>query len=456
LKAVDSFSNRPTLQYTWFRYLPESIPDPFFREIEAQIIWQLKNVALFRSSRGTFHGSSEVVSVPDDFRDSDEHPLFHTNYLSEDYNISEDGHWFDLLGVKKMSLDDLLTGLRNMDKKDILRDQTDSWHEKVCQHLELVPNRVGQLRIIPLKSGSWATGEQAKRCVFDTDICDIPPGLGLESVISVKFRYPLLYKLGVRPADATLIAERILGLRSRSNVETRVKQTRFLFKHRHLISSSIHYKGLKVIDERCQNGYGHDMYVHVSESDGRFNLYDILPDSARFLHFEYYGVHGGLESEWIDWLCDIVRLNDAPRIIGGILSPEFEEMVLKLDSRDLLLVLKQYWRRIVLHLSKDGIRQLSQTEVECESGEVLPLKDTFLRKKTLARYNDALAFLPIDDPNEESWDFLGTLGVSTELDPPFLIKLLDIWQEKDEKDVPVENIYKQLDARFEQDEAFVL
>jgi hypothetical protein len=197
------------------------------------------------------------------------------------------------------------------------------------------------------------------------------------------------------------------------------------------------------------------MHVDPSETSEGFSLRDILPRSARFLHREYFGVHGGKESQWIDWLCNIVGLNDAPRIVEGFLSPEFKEMAVEVSSRELLLVLKQYWSRIAGRLRNVGIWQLSQTEVECENGVVLPLKDTSLKRKTLARY-PLLDSLPIDNPNDSSWDFLRTFGVSIEVNLHFLIKLLRVWQEEDRKDVPVENVYKQLEARCEEDDCSML
>jgi hypothetical protein len=361
------------------------------------------------------------------------------------------------LGARNMSFSDFLAGLKKMDRKDKIRDQLDSWHQTVSMHLDRFCVRgIKHLRIIPLKSGSWVNGQYAERYVFDSGLSSFPPGLDLESVVDVDdSRYSILYKLGVRPANATLIAQKILGLRGNHPVQMKVQQTRFLFKHRHLISSSVNYEELKVIDTHGREGYGHEVYVDVSESGRKFGLHDILPNSARFLHREYYGNHGGVESEWIYWLCKSVGLNAAPRVVRGLLSPEFKQMVQELDTQEMLLVLKQYWTHIGWRLSETGKRELSETEVECQDGDVLPLKDTFLKTKILAGY-PLHAVLPVDNPNDESWGFLHTLGVSAELDPPFLVKLLSTWQEEDEMDVPVERVYKQLEARFEQDEVFIL
>jgi hypothetical protein len=81
-----------------------------------------------------------------------------------------------------------------------------------------------------------------------------------------------------------------------------------------------------------------------------------------------------------------------------------------------------------------------------------------LRRGALARLDVALELpaIPVDDPEDSAWDFLDMLGVATRISASFFVNKLVHMQAKGEKDHDtVEDIYKQLDARFDEDETLI-
>ena len=82
----------------------------------------------------------------------------------------------------------------------------------------------------------------------------------------------------------------------------------------------------------------------------------------------------------------------------------------------------------------------------------------YLRRGALARAGEVLElpYIPVDDPEDHGWDFLEQLGVATRMNASFFVNKLVHMQARGEKDNRmVEDIYKQLDARFEEDEMLI-
>ena len=140
MKAINTFKERPNLQFTWLRYIPEDISDSFMKPAEEAFIEELKAQRIILCSSGSYHLPTTVLMEP--YCGENDAPLipeqFFTNrfYISPKYDLNVDKARLRRLGVAEMSWDDLISGLGNLQyDASFLRDQDESWHERVCSHL---------------------------------------------------------------------------------------------------------------------------------------------------------------------------------------------------------------------------------------------------------------------------------------------------------------------------------
>jgi hypothetical protein len=208
--------------------------------------------------------------------------------------------------------------------------------------------------------------------------------------------------------------------------------------------------------------------------DGALSLRDALSPVARFLHPGYLsaypevtddeetnedganGVDYGFRDtrrEWVDWLRDRVGVNVVPRVLDGSVSADFLEGASALEGHELLISLRAWWPRLGPRLSRVGARSLGGISIAGRRLDTL-----YLRRGALARVGEVLElpYIPVDDPEDHGWDFLELLGVATRMNASFFVNKLVHMQARGEKDNGlVEYIYKQLDARFEEDEMLI-
>jgi hypothetical protein len=139
--------------------------------------------------------------------------------------------------------------------------------------------------------------------------------------------------------------------------------------------------------------------------------------------------------------------------LGGHITPEFFEHASALEGRGLLVSLCAWWPRLLPQLTDEGVRALGAISIGGRRLDTL-----YLRRGALARLDVALELpaRPVDDPEDCAWDFLEMLGVATRISVSFFVNKLVHMQAKGEKDYDtVEDIYRQLDARFDEDETLI-
>lgn len=231
---------------------------------------------------------------------------------------------------------------------------------------------------------------------------------------------------------------------------------------------------LRLADERGEPSQGDELYLDLPGPDGALPLSDALSPAGRFLHPDYLSAYPELtaddetdeddasdvdnrfedtRSEWLDWLRDSVGLNVVPRVVNGHLTPDFLDRAPTLNGRELLTSLRAWWPRLEQRLTEAGARALGAIPIAGRRLDTL-----YLRRRALAREDEAseLPCIPVDDPEDRGWDFLERLGVATRLNASFFVNKLVHMQAGGEKDYKtVEDIYKQLDARFAEDEALI-
>ena len=492
LLSMERFRNDPTIRNVWFRYLPESISDSFFCYVEYKLLADLEKKPILRSTDGTYYRASQLFFLPWTFYDNEGAPLIPEthlpraqHYLSPDYDIHPDGQdrrILHRLGVREMTDHDFLTGLAVMDKAGMFPAQSDAWHDAVASLLlRLLPPGIVRLdvlplRILPLHNGTWVPAAQASMFMFPPGV-SIPEDLGLQSIAprinKSSPRYQLFVRLGVMPANPVPIANKILTVTGPRSVAARVTHARFFFDHR-TVPKMPHAMRLRLVDEQGEGAQGDELYLDLPGVDGALSLRDALSPAARFLHPDYLsaypegtnveeagedGTNGAdyafedTRSEWLDWLRDRVGVHVIPRVLDGHLSPEFLDRAPALEGRELLVSLRVWWPRLELHLTGTGARSLGAISIVGRRLDTL-----YLRRGALARIGEALElpYIPVDDPEDHRWDFLELLGVVTRMNASFFVNKLVHMQARGEKDHKmVEDIYKQLDARFDEDEKLI-
>jgi hypothetical protein len=487
LLAIDRFDNDPVIRNVWFRYLPESISDSFFCHVEHKILEELARKKILRSLDGTFHCASQLFFRPFTFHDSGV-PLIPEAclpdshlYLSHDYDIHPEGQDRKVLrrlGVREMTSDDFLAGLAIMDKAGMFGAQSKSWHEAVATSLLLLPRpshgtirfEVLPLRILPLHNGSWVPAASASMLTFPPGV-NIPDDLGLQSIASgigpFSQRYQLFILLGVMPPNPVPIAKKILTASGPRSVAARVAHARFFFDHRRQPGMPLAMR-LRLVDEHGEAAQGDELYLDLPEADGALSLRDALSPAARFLHPDYLSAYPestadhetdedevieDTRSQWFHWLRDDVGLNVVPRALNGHISPEFLDRAPALEGRELLISLRAWWPRLQPQLTDVGVKALGAISIAGRRLDTL-----YLRRGALARAGVALELpsIPVDDPEDRAWDFLEQLGVATRINAMFFVNKLVHMQARGEKDYKtVDDVYKQLDARFDEDETLI-
>lgn len=491
LLAIDRFDDDPVIRNVWFRYLPESISDSFFCYVEHKLLEELRRKQILRSVDGTYHCASHLFFLPLTFHDDLGAPLIpeaylprEHRYLSPDYDIHPDGqdrHVLRRLGVREMTSDDFFACLAMMDRANMFGAQSNAWHDAVANCLLHLPRpshgtirpEVLPLRILPLYNGSWVPAALASTIAFPPGV-NIPGDLGLQSIAPgispSSSRYQLFIRLGVMPPNPVSIARRILTVSGPRSVAARVSHARFFFDNRREFGMPPAMR-LGLVDERGEAAQSDELYLDLPEADGVLSLRAALLPAARFLHPEYLSAYpestetdddegNGVDdmfedtrSGWLDWLRDHVGLNVVPRVIDGLITPEFLDRTPALEGRELLVSLRAWWPRLRPQLTDVGIRALGTISIAGRRLDTL-----YLRRGALARVGVALELpsIPVDDPENRAWDFLEQLGVATRMNASFFVNKLVHMQARGEKDYKTaEEIYKQLDARFDEDEALI-
>ena len=382
-----------------------------------------------------------------------------------------------------MTSDDFLAGLVNMDRASMFGTQINAWHDAIASCLLRLPHRslgtihpeVLRLRILPLSNGSWAPAALAPTLTFPPGV-NIPDDLGLQSIVLgislFSPWYKLFISLGVMPPNPILIAKKILTVLGPRSVSARLTHVRFFFDH-HREMGMLPAMCLRLINEQGKATQGNELYLDLPGVVGMLLLRDAFLPAACFLHPDYLSAysesvvdHGTDEdkangadsfedtrSEWLDWLCNCVSVNVVPRVLCGHIMFEFLKRALALEGCKLLVSLRAWWPHLLPHISNEGVRALSVIPIDGRHLDTL-----YLRHRALAQLDVVLELLaiPVDDPEDCAWDFLEMLGVAMWISASFFVNRLVHMQAKGEKDYnSIENIYKQLDAQFDEDEASI-
>ena len=449
---------------------------------------ELKRRPILYSSGGTPALPSRLIIPSNSFRDSagellipEAHLPRGFYYLSLDYDFTQDLSILRLLGLREMTDDDFLKGLQKMDRAGLFGSKSAAWHESVAACILGLRKPAGRrfhpevtgLSILPLCNGGWALASSASDYMFPpATTLGIPDGLGLQSIApnipDSSERHKLFILLGVAQPDPPTIAKRILSRADSPSIVDSIAYACFFFEHRRVYKMPSATQ-LRLIDEHGEGAQGNELYLDLPGEDDALALRDALsPLKARFLHPDYLSAYpeevaedvtvgtrvtGDRRSEWIQWLRYNVSVNTLPRVLDGHLTEDFLDRVPELEATEFLLSLRSWWPRLSAHLTQVGALELGEVVI---AG--FRLKEMYLRRGTFAPADLGLElpFVPVDDPEDRRWDFLEHLGVAIRLNARFFLDKLKHMQRRGETDIEaVEDIYRQLDARFDEDSELI-
>lgn len=421
-----------------------------------------------RSASGEYHLPSKFIISTPSYCDADDQPLIPEAhlpdgryYLSCPYNLDADEAQFLRLGVQVMSDEHFLNGLKDM--RSQIRLQSVSWHEAVCERLCMIPNHKGKIRveiqklaILPLSDMSWVDIWSTSNIFFHSKLADIPQDLSLRLLIAdipqSSWRYRLFERLGVREADSKFVANQILACHQGRSLTTSVRSlithALFMFVHRHA-KGFPPLTGFRVMDEQGAIADPQDIYADIPDPHQSLRMRGVLPPPARFLHPDYLQEDGGDNKEdWQLWLRNSLGLNIFPRIVGGQLSPEFMALVSTVDTRSLMIILKESWKHWSGRLQESALSWLSRIPVSCQDGSTRMMKTSYLPRESLTYFPD-IPFLPIDKPDDTDWNFLEVLGVTLQEDGTFYLMRLKCLRDEDSHDEEmIEYTYHQIQSHF--------
>ena len=468
--AVDYFQQDPILRDTWVRYIPLNAQLPFSAVFEG-IITRLQAKEILLSTDGCYQLPQNVVVMPKGFRTQCDEPVIPAqylpsiHYLADSYDFSANRQVLTKLGVKPMSDQNILDGLTKMDRADAFRSQDDKWHTLVCWFPNNMPQSMKNhnkqfldLRLLLLNDGSWRPLREASQYVFVTDL-EIVEDVEFECISSeikeFSTRWIFLQSLGVRSADPTLIATKILLSASKTaSLKSLVRFARFFYLHRNLNGVPRPSTKFEVMDEYGHVAKSNELYLETPESAVvyGFKLRDILPSEARFLHPDYVEPYAE-DRYWLAWLHDSLGLHTSPRIVSARPSSDFLSMAHSLETPRFLSVLRAFWPQISTSLSTAGFADLSNMELVCDDGVAYPLRTTALRRRNLSWLPPSLAsclrFVSVVDPDDASWGFLAKLGVTMEPDANAWIGILFRLQQTNSGDERIVfSVYQQLNTHF--------
>jgi hypothetical protein len=475
--VMNEFPNHPSLRYSWFSFLPNGISDPFFKAVETQILSNLQKQSIFETLNYGRQRPSHVFIVPARFLDAGNTALVSDSLLPEDIFYMSPSYPTDpasiahylRLGVGELSFSDFLCGLQRTE----LSSQSEEWHEKICGVLSdeisdrrsrVSVKRIKNLRLLPMADGSWSRVSDGE-VFFDAEKVAMPDGLGLRLLKRNigPARRRLFTSLGVKEVDPNEVEKKIRTLhRKIPHANPRPTRNHLIQQAKFLFDQRMKGDGIYVFTSAGNIVLSEVAYMDDGGNSDRVPITTVLKSPpAHFLHPSYTEQVSPLSQNqraWISWLRDRdgLKINRSPRLQNGCLSYEFTLLTKEVSTKTLLSILKENWQDIsgqvkFQSISPRYLDQLSDVDVTCLDGHIRKMKTTAVRNKALAS-SSRLSFLPIDNPDDESWTFLAKLGVTMSADAMHYCKQLVALQgEKSTAKEDILDTYCQLEARFHDD-----
>jgi hypothetical protein len=459
LQAILEFLLSPhdPLRYTWMRFLPRGITDPFWKPA-VKTIWELIQKSEVLESRAkSLHRPGTLERLEETFLDRGGEPLVGSpsEYLAPCYG-EEDFEILKELGVHLITWSSFLTRLCKMSDSE-LKSKDRHWHEDLAKALRGIKktpiwrtfsSRVISKAFIPLLNGNnWipAVGLDLHPVYFQEGVgrIKVPSDISLrfveESASKNPYRKKFFKLLGVRDYDQIEAASAILRKHRESVVPTvtedeAVAHALYLYDLDSSITNKMDLTALWLYDEQGRAARGRDLYVRDTSAYGPASLFDGHDTVARFLSSRYLTPRDSQPNKprFLQWLMRGTGLTGIPRLKrSGTLSPEFQ-FILRNYSDKVLYILKTFWGQYKKLMAETTILDaIKNHPIACFDGQSrasIPLKDCYVPDSRMKLVSSELCgslvgppFLSIEPFNTYEWEFLSTFGVGVAPDLSFYL-----------------------------------
>ncbi|KAF2269756.1 hypothetical protein CC78DRAFT_452837 [Lojkania enalia] len=478
--AIQEF-NRGPFRYSWLPYLPSrgTVAD-FFKRLEENVLKILSKSPILESFAGVLTPPRELIYVPERLCDESGTPLILTpetrsSYVSNKYP-SSDRYRLMQLGVTPLSVEDFIKDLGKfiLEYPEDFQGMPESWHSRLAEVLASsimsskdYQNAVSNLQIVPLRDGRWvAPREENLLFPSRSKPLIIPNGIDVVEIHPEAeadyYRRQLFMILGAKDFRAEQICEIIIKTQEKESFRPENLSRKGLISHVEFLFKS----GWKNGNERDlwfvseTNGYCHGSEAYIN-SDLPYSaklLFAEAREKFPFLHPDYYEafpekganpeakLDGENAETWEKWLVNHMNVAQIPRLATPslrppfLLSPDFNFLVKKYPSSEILLLLRYHWKyyskwivtretqklKEAWDLSQRQLKsKISSLEVKCRRGLVHPLHQTFLPVSSLQLESFvSVPLLDVPEPDHDDWDYLKHFGVVVELDANFLVECL--------------------------------
>ena len=423
MDAMIVFCKRPSLKYSWMRYLPEeSISDDFWRTLSVLVYERLKQTSILEPWSGKgFYKPSNLEKLSEKHVDDDGNPLLADLqgaevYLSPKYREAD----FQILrrlgtGMLKWSnfVDRLEADIRtpSISRWKILYSNNE-WRTRICnvlleaftQDITTVQQRLRQMTLVPLYDFRWVASispnkQFARKLYFPkTGAIHIPKDLRFDLVHSKAAANHawsgLLSALGVIscPQDSVIgsinsryIPTNLLNFK----LVNAVAHMRYLYWFLPKEYSSLDPQ-IRLVNQH-ESLLKKDQYFYFPDGEDEYSpskLFkqddQLLGHPVNYLHQDYLKkfdanvVHNG--RSWSRWLEEMVGVRRIPKLtgIGGDATSKEFRYIIERRSDMLLGIIKRGWSSYSPLICGAVKQELCDSNVLLENGQRAPLAGTFL------------------------------------------------------------------------------
>ena len=492
VRHMGNFNN--SLHYSWIRYIPTTRANTgFFEGLRQDILARLRNSKILDSQSGRKKKPASLIMIPTAWRDPSGRPFMvhrsnKNNLLAGQYDVENDCHCLNVLGVK--SMDDYLfhkemAKVLRGNPASFLRNKTKEWHASFARALVAMIILPGsELPLIPLRNGKWVSSRLGVSYFPNIkSVSTIPEGIDMNIVdpeaAADPDRRKLFVRMGVKDLEDHHISAAIRDTHLDSKFkpdglrpDVLVSHAEFLFRTRLKDDRKSFHIWMAADLGFCRKS--DTMYLPLDVPGAASN---VLPKGAHqkygFLHTTYLKAGGSNKKLWFDYLQNYHNVSVYPRLFNGSPGIEYccpEELVhadFKLIlqgslSQRCLILLREGWEFYKQWLGDQYklIAYLRELEVRC-TGSVQSerVRHTYMPLDRLTReYGSIAPFLDIPDPQNPRWrPLLKRLLVGMEDDIGFYLKCLS-GAKKDDKisSEKIRNIMHEIEDKLDGNKSLLL
>ncbi|PTB37137.1 hypothetical protein M441DRAFT_175588 [Trichoderma asperellum CBS 433.97] len=418
--AVKEFCKHDTLCYEWPLFLPttQGASNTFWAELDVQIQEMVTGNPTLRSRRrkelrlitDVFILDSDAVYGKDEpiFDDPVKDPFLSRKYSPRVKRILED------YGLQYFTADDLLallrTDIHNSNSRMYGTEMTEEWHSAVARllcswfdHGFAAANQLKELRLIPLRYGTWTSAARSPVYFPETKGIDIPEKLDIRvlqaTAASNVNRKRLFEYLGASEADDAIVRASILRAYTSANIihlKESMAYLRYLYLTHHPgVSTKTELKNVVVVDGQRNRCRPYQTAVYRPGRTHSLSPESLLaPDEAApgfsvpFIHSSY--MRNAPEKptsdhpSWETWLSNFVCIREQLPLTtySGEALSEVVMYVHEHRPEQFLELLKYLWRNARLKVRENqtlrrNIKALPAKDL-CRVSYPISLGDTWL------------------------------------------------------------------------------